>query len=156
MFPTILNQREQTNPTALNTRIMGYKPFTAKPPVIRWGRENADRARCHYVVYMKQRGFEDIKVSPSDFTMMSMHSFIGASGDGWIHEPRDHGAKKGALEIKCPFSISNCLVHCMGPKQIAMEYPSFFMEVHEDTIHLKRAHSHYMQVQGEMGVMGCD
>ena len=30
------------------------------------------------------------------------------------------------------------------------------MEVHEDTIRLKRAHSHYMQVQGEMGVMGCD
>ena len=30
---------------------------------------------------------------------MSTHSFIGASGDGWIHEPRGHGAKKGVLEI---------------------------------------------------------
>ena len=37
-----------------------------------------------------------------------------------------------------------------------MEYPSFFMEIHEDTIRLKQDHSHYLQVQGEMGVMGCD
>ena len=44
----------------------------------------------------------------------------------------------------------------MAPKVIAMEYPSFFMEVHEDTIQLKRSHSHYMQVQGEMGVMECE
>ena len=73
---------------------MGYKPFTAIP-AIRWGREKEDRARHHYVVYMKQIGFKDIKVS--------MHSFIGAASDGWIHEPRDHGAKKGVLEIKCLF-----------------------------------------------------
>ena len=63
MFATILNQREQTNPTALITRIMGYKPFTAIPPAIRWGREKEDQARHHYVVYMKQIGFKDIKVS---------------------------------------------------------------------------------------------
>ena len=116
MFGTILNQREQTNPTALITRIMGYEPFIAIPPAIRWGRENEDWARRHYVVCMKQRGLEDIKVNPSGLTPMSTHSFIGASGDGWIHEPRDHGAKKGVLEIKCPFSINNCLVHCMAPK----------------------------------------
>ena len=58
---------------------------------------------------MKQIRFKDIKVST--------HSFIGAAGDGWIHEPIDHGAKKGVLEIKCLFSINNCLVHCMAPKQ---------------------------------------
>ena len=29
MFATILNQREQTIPTAVITRIMGYKLFTA-------------------------------------------------------------------------------------------------------------------------------
>ena len=50
---------------------------------------------------MKQAGFKDIKVSPSGLTLMFTHSFIGASGDGWIREPRDHGAKKGVLEIKC-------------------------------------------------------
>ena len=155
LFATILNQREQTDPTALITCIMSYKPFTAIPLAIRWRRENEDRARRHYVAYMKQRGFDDIIVSPSGLTLMSTHS-IGASGDGWIHEPRDNGAKKGVLEIKCPFPINNCLVRYMGPKQIAIEYPSFFMEVHEDTIRLKRAHSHYMQVQGEMDVMGCD
>ena len=44
----------------------------------------------------------------------------------------------------------------MAPREIALQYPSFFMEVHEDTIRLKRNHSHYMQVQGEMGVMGCE
>ena len=67
MFATILNHHEQTNPTALITRIMGYKPLTAIP-AIRWGREKEDRARRHYVVYMKQIGFKDIKVS--------MHSLI--------------------------------------------------------------------------------
>ena len=35
-----------------------------------------------------------------------------------------------------------------------MEYPSFLMKVHEDTIQLQRSYSHYMQVQKEMGVMG--
>ena len=97
MFATILNQCEQTNPIALITRIMGYKPFTAIPPTVGWGRENEDRARRHYVVYMKQIGIKDIKVSPSGLTLIPTHSFIGASGDGWIHEPRDHGAKKGVL-----------------------------------------------------------
>ena len=80
---------------------------------------------------------------------MSPHFFIGAFGDEWIHETRDHWAKKGVLEIKCPFSINNSLVHCMAPKQIAMEYQSFFMEVHKDTIHLKQTHGHYMHVLGE-------
>ena len=103
---------------------MGYKPFTAIPPAIRWDRKKEDRARHHHIVYMKQTGFKDIKVSPSGPTLMSTHSFIGASGDEWIHEPRDLGAKKGVLEIKSPFSTNNCLMHCMAPKQIAMECPS--------------------------------
>ena len=156
MFGMILNQREETNPTTPITRIMGYKAFTAIPAAMRWGRDNEDRARRHYVAHMKRAGFKDIKVSPSGLSLMPAYSFIGASGDGWIHEPRDHGVKKGVLEIKCPFSINNSPVHCMAPKVIAMEYPSFFMEVHEDTIQLKRSHSHYMQVQGEMGVMECE
>ena len=105
---------------------------------------------------MKHAGFTDITVSPSGLTLMPSHSFIGASGDGWIHEPRDHELNLGVLEIKCPFSIDKHPVHCMSPQEIAIQYLSFFMEVHEDTIQLKRDHSHYMQVQGELGVMECD
>ena len=38
------------------------------------------------------------------------------------------------VEIKNPFSINNHPVHTMAPKEIAIQYPSFFMDVHEDTI----------------------
>ena len=156
VFGTILHRHEETTPTALITRLMGYQPFTGMVPAIKWGRDNESRARLSYVTHMKQAGFKDVSVSPSGLTLMSCHSFIGASGDGWIHEPRDHGVRKGVLEIKCPFSISSHQVHSMAPREIALQYPSFFMEVHEDTIRLKRNHSHYMQVQGEMGVMRCE
>ena len=44
MFATILNQCDETNPTRLITRIMGYKAFTVIPPAIRWGMENEDWA----------------------------------------------------------------------------------------------------------------
>ena len=87
-FGTILNQHKETNPTSLITCIMGYKPFTAIPAVIRWGRDNEDLARRHYVAHVKQTGFKVIKVSPSGLTLILAYSFIGASGDGWI---QNHG-----------------------------------------------------------------
>ena len=98
------------------------------------GRDNENQARRHYVAHMKHAGFTDITVSPSGLTLTPSHSFIGVSGDGWIHEPRDHGVNRGVLEIKCPFSIDKHPVHCISPQEIAIQYSSFFMEVHEDTI----------------------
>ena len=104
MFGMTLNQRKETNPIALITCIMGYKPFTAIPAAIRWGRDNEYWARHHYVAHMRQAGFKDIKVSLSNLTIMPAYLFIG---DGWIHEPWGHGVKKGGLEKKCPYSINN-------------------------------------------------
>ena len=83
------------NPTTLITLIMGYKPFAAILAAIRWGRDNEDRARHHYVAHMKRAGFRDIKVCPTGLSLMLVYSFIGASGDGLIYEPQDHGQCTG-------------------------------------------------------------
>ena len=108
-------------------------------------------ARYHYVAYTKQTCYKDINVSPSGLMILSTHFFIGASGNGWTTPSWD---QKSVLEIKCPFSTNDTLVHCMAPMQLAMEYPSLFMEVHEETICLKQTHNHYIQVQGVIGDMG--
>ena len=55
---------------------MGYKPFTAMPAAIRWGRDYEDLARCHYVAHVKQTGFKDIKVSPSGLSLILAYSFL--------------------------------------------------------------------------------
>ena len=94
-------------------------------------------------------------ISPSGFTLLSTHSFIGASGDGRNHEPWNHGVNKGVLE-SVHFPSNNTAVHCMAPKQIAIEHPSFFIQVYEDTICLQWTHSHYMHVQWVMDVKGDD
>jgi hypothetical protein len=45
----------------------------------------------------------------------------------------------------------------MNLNDIVRQYPTFFLEEDTDnqTLHLKRNHKHYTQVQDEMAVMGC-
>ena len=99
MFATILNQREQTNSTALITRTV----------------------HCHTTY--NQMGYGNRGPGKASLCCLYEANRCLLSTkplrDGWIHEPVSHGAKRCFKSTH--FSINNNPVHCMAQKQIRNE-----------------------------------
>lgn len=100
--------------------------------------------------------FGDVMVKETGLTLCSTHSFLGASGDGRVHD----AGEEGVLEIKCPFSLKGKPVHKMEIQDILnLTDPAFCLVEGNDGPRLRRDHDYYAQVQGEMALMGlpwCD
>ena len=61
----------------------------------------------------------------------------------------------GCLEIKCPFSIGGTSAIDLTPAEIAKN-ATFYLECVQgsDRLQLKRSHPYFVQVQGEMAIVG--
>ena len=155
MFHTIVNRRDITDPKALVTQIMGYKPLEAVPAQIKWGQTMEAVARQAYLNYMKIK-VPAIQVKPSGLSILPQASYLGSSGDGWIFiEGRQTGP--GVLEIKCPYSVGDISITNLPPEEITKTNPNFFLEFGDNgKLRLKRKAKHFTQIQGEMAVMNCN
>ena len=92
-------------------------------------------------------------MKPSGLTLLPAHSFLDASGDGWIFIDK---RSPGVLESKCPYTVDGNIITDRSPEDIAEAYSSFFLEkTDHGHLKLKRGSRYYSQVQGEMAVMGC-
>lgn len=77
--------------------------------------------------------------------------YIGAFSDGRVVD----NESTGLLKIKCSFSISGQNVTLLGLSDImSMNSKQFCLVVGELGPTLKKSHKYYVQVQGEMAIIG--
>ena len=157
VFGEIMSRRDDTSPTAITKRLMGYNKDErlATLPQLKWGREKESVARTDYLKKMRSSGHIHLECLPSGLTLMPTNSYLGASADGIIMNHRHHNSP-GVLEIKCPFSINNTPIRHLKPEDIAKDYKTFFA-YNDDSgkLELKRSSAYYYQVQGEMAIKKC-
>ncbi|XP_064625475.1 uncharacterized protein LOC135486546 [Lineus longissimus] len=118
-------------------------------PAIKYGRENEAKAIEVYHKYMTKAGYR-IKILENGIVVNPSFPWLGASPDGKI---LDSNAGFGLLEVKCPASFKD-----VDPLE-ACASKNFYCELVEGKPRLKRKHSYFYQVQGQMGICGalwCD
>lgn len=131
----------------VQTRIYPTQSHLSTSAIL-WGKSNEDTARKEY----KKRKGQSLKVRESGL-FISPQGFLASTPDGIICDEND--SPLGILEIKCPYTQRNLKVID------ACKKTSFFCEMDEKdrSIHLKKTHNYYYQVQGQMAVAGlqwCD
>uniref|UniRef100_A0A671VR44 YqaJ viral recombinase domain-containing protein n=1 Tax=Sparus aurata TaxID=8175 RepID=A0A671VR44_SPAAU len=130
-------------PTSLIKRICYPHASRFSTEATRWGQENEDRARQHFVAMMKDH-HKDFQMRPSGFIINPELPWIGASPDGMI-ACTCHG--DSVLEIKCPFKSRNCSL------MESCRDSSFCLGLREDGVMaLKQNHKYMYQVQAQMHI----
>ena len=84
--------------------------------------------------------------------LISNDGFLAASPDGTVSTA--NGERSGLIEIKCPYSCRN-----MSVRDACTKMKSFYCQLVNDQIRLKKSHHYYYQVQGAMAmadVKWCD
>ena len=105
-----------------------------------WGCEHEEIARQHYIESAEFDHIE-LEVSLSGLIIHTSYPHMGASPDGIVNCVC---CGKGVLEIKCPYS-------CVDRSFLeASSEQRFFLELIDDTFHLKKEHAYYYQIQMQM------
>lgn len=66
-----------------------------------WGKKNESVALQAYIKQNEDLGNKSVIVSGAGFVICKEHPFLGASPDGYVHDPQSE-------QIKCPFKYRNC------------------------------------------------
>ena len=128
---------------------------------MKWGQDNEGRARELYIAQQAAGGLT-VSVRHTGLTLSPEMPFLGASSDGVVTVQDGNCSSTGCLEIKCAFSIEGESVVHLTPKEIAEKYGTkFYMHAtgKDGQLCLDPEHNYYVQVQGEMAIMGyewCD
>lgn len=124
---------------------------------MRYGRQNESKARQAYEQQLKTK-HQLARVEITGVHIDMNNSWLAASPDGLVIDPTV-AKPEGLLEIKCPYSAKDkhLVDICTDNKQKS----SFFMAYNSQTgqFTLKRNHSYYYQVQGQLHTTGrswCD
>ena len=88
--------------------------------------------------------------SSAGFVISEENPFLGASPDGYVYDPSKLQSF-GLVEIKCPYKY-----HAYTPTEVSLK-SDFFCEIvtqanGDQMFQLKRNHSYYRQVQGQMAI----
>ena len=154
-FGKVLHRRNSTASTCLVTEIMGYKPHFSTA-AMRWGTNNESHARTAYL-HHKTAARNPVIYQESGLHLYPSASYLGASSDGLLTDPSIDGIPIGCLEIKCPFSLHGQSLLELTPEEIATRFNDFCLEkLDNGSVHLKRNHNFYAQVQGEMHIIGVE
>ena len=117
---------------------MYYKSFSSA--ATSHGKKFESHVRELYTILLKENGFT-AQISDVGLHLSSSFPYLGASLDGIVSCQNE----KWGLEIKCPFSKYNCsLQHALTDKKF------FLFKDDHGTIKLKRKHSYFFQIQGQM------
>ena len=149
-FGDVFRRKACTKPDNLLKVVMGYQEVPDNVHVA-WGTKKEVAARRAYLLHM-QPNHAGISVRTSGLIVSEDLPYLASSPDGLVHCPHCMPSQ-GLLEIKCPS------VHRDKTPMEAAKDKSFFCEIVDDKVTLKRSHKYYFQVQGQMGVSGktwCD
>jgi len=108
-------------------------------PALKYGREMEAIAKAFYLEIFK-KNHKDVKYRECGLFIHETKQFLGASPDLLV-ECSCGG--KGILEVKCPFCIAN---------DIRTDLNLDYLVKINNEVTLKRKHSYYAQVQGQLGV----
>lgn len=131
------------NPSVSLLKLVCYPEKQAlKTPPITWGLENERHAFRAYEA--SEAGKHDaFKCTKSGLHISTQHPFVGATPDGLVCCTC---CGKGVLELKCPFSMREV-------KDITeMVGAGSCLETVNGTVHLRRQHDYFYQVQTQMAV----
>lgn len=145
-FGSVIKRRESTLPDNLIARLRGYK-LVPQTKAIAYGRNHESEARRHYVQQHAEKCGGNLDVRADSGLMVdAKHPFLGASLDGIVNCTE---CGKGAVEIKCPYSLRHTKLEDVSDSQ-------FCSIIIDGVLKLKKTHNYYYQVMGQMGVTGLD
>ena len=152
-FGRVYSRKASTSPDKPVLELIQCRSLST--PAIRYGIETEPLAIMEYVKYQKAHGHDDLTVTPSGFYISFSHPFLGASPDGSVDDPLNIDKPFGFLEVKCPYSVRD-----LNPVD-ACSTSGFCCVCEPGTslLRLKRNHSYFAQVQGQMAIGGrpwCD
>ena len=154
-FGEIFRRLPSTPPHHLVLRVIDPKPFNCA--ATEWGKTHEACALEQYRKYYHSRGNPDLVTSSAGFAISEDHPFLGASPDGYVYDPSALQSF-GLVEVKCPYKYRG-----YAPIEACLN-ADFFCELvtqssGDQAFQLKRSHSYYCQVQGQMAITGrawCD
>ena len=136
-FSDVLLRRSLPTDPFINS-FFEVKDYASLPVQMSHGCHNETKARN---IYVSDTGFTvglcGLVVNPS-------LPWLGASPDAIVHDTLEPSV--GLLEIKCPYT------HCLSTVEDAASDSTFFAELSNGKVILKKDHKHYYQVQGQMAL----
>ena len=112
-------------------------------PSLDYGRRHEAQAKAQYL-----KTFPSRHIHECGLVVNNEFSFLGASPDGKVCD----SGLCGILEIKCPYTARNITI-----KEACKQIPRFMLDEHDSNgILLKRDHSYYCQIQGQLMITGAD
>ena len=145
-FGRICKRKTSTKPDSMLKDLLGYRTFANEHT--KYGQDHEDVARRKYHATMKKT-HPGITVKKCGLLVTPAYPHLGASPDGFVNctHCEDHN---GLVEIKCP---SGKAWRQKTPEECATD-PTFFCEMVDGKVTLKRSHNYYFQVQGQLGISG--
>ena len=146
VFGSVFKRRPDTPPDNLVLSIIQPRNFSSA--ATQYGIENEPNATREFVAYQQSHGHPLLSVSACGFLISYKHPYLGTSPDGAVYDPSNSQHPFGFVEVKCPYTARNIL-----PSQACSD-SSFCCTFDSQTasIMLKKTHSYYCQVQGQMGI----
>ena len=109
----------------------------------RWGHEHEKHARQKYLDQLRTTS-PSATCKDSGLVIHRKHHWLAASPDGLVNDP-SATPTTGLVEIKNPFKFKDSTII------EAAEASDFFLKIDKNkTVHLKKTHNYYYQVQGAM------
>ena len=140
----ILTQKKKT--IGLLRQCLYPKPLlNPLPPPIAWCRENEEIVYRKYKEFVVRNGYSGLTTSPCGFIIHPEKGWLGASPDAKVLDPL-HSLHNGIAECKCPYSKRD-----KSPQE-ACNDSSFFCELVDEKLCLKRNYQYYSQVQLQLFV----
>lgn len=156
-FGRIMKLQEHTNPQKAVESLLQPKDISGKE-AIRYGQENESSVREKHAQYLGT-AIENMGLCTNE-----KWPFLGASPDGAIGE-------EGILEIKSLYSARDRVIRSYVAEQQGVDemghpivdedgkkrkksksFSSLCLELFDGKLQLKRSHSYYYQVQGQLGI----
>eukprot|EP00106_Octopus_bimaculoides_P017496 XP_014784938.1 PREDICTED: uncharacterized protein LOC106879765 [Octopus bimaculoides] len=151
-FGHVFVRKDTTPPDNLVKQVMGYNN-EFKNSHISWGISHEPAVRRLYTKRI-QAVHPNTSVKDCGLIINPSYPYLGASPDGLVDIPNFPDGP-GLLEIKCPSSDK---WKRLSPHECVKD-SSFFCSVKDNEVVLKRHHSYFYQVQGQMALTGrkwCD
>ena len=104
-----------------------------------------ERRRLHKQYMPKKCNKKCFTVFDAGISVHPKFPFLGATSDGKVFDSSSD-SKYGLLEVKCPFSKQGDTI------DQAPEDPAFYIEKIGANFYLKKSHSYFAQVQGQLAL----
>ena len=147
VFGKVYQRLPSTPPDSLVKQILHAQNFSTK--ATEWGKENELIALKKYVEQKTSSGHAGLIAVKAGFVICEEIPFLGASPDAYVNDPTSVD-QFGLAEIKCPYKYRD-----LSPQDAAMN-PDFCCSLDNEggvrSLQLKRGHTYYSQVQGQLAI----